>query len=594
MSGTYRSKSGTKVYSSQRNYSGSGKNSGNPRRPSIGVLVGTLVVVIAICVGAVFLFRPTGQVSAHPKPGSKQDLLTKGTFHVGVFVDDIALGDLTKEEAKRQIEDKQKAAAEDIAVTVLDLDGTQKRFALSDLPEGAYAFNTDDVLEEAYKIGREGADNERYEFIKQLPENPVKLTTAVASADPSSLEQAVRNLTLPYFLAPVNAAYDPSIPYDKTKTGIDRLTFKPSVDGHQVNPDALWESVKAQFADLTFGTVPMITEIVPPSVTVDDVKANMQLLHIESIPAYTSASSAEKKRINEANMDHTFTTRIKNSAKERRNNIKLANGTVSGLLLPGEIFDFNLRTGIRDEKAGYQEAPVDIGGKEDLGLGGGICQVSSTLYNAVIRYGGKYESDGGKSLATKDQPGLAVIERDSHSVPSGYVMKGSDATVDMQLPSGKSNKNLRFRNDFDKPILIVLYSEKIGSYWFEHCDIYGPPLPEGYTYDLVGRFEKSLPRDPEAPMDVIWSKNATPGNYEIKSGHDGFSIEMWIEKKLNGERVDRYKIYTDVCLPQQPYWYLYPGEAVPTPTIEPTPTPTETPPLDPTPTPTVESPPPES
>lgn len=468
---------GSRGYVSRRRYPGAVRSPvKSTRRPNIGILAGTVAVVITICVCAAFLFKHAADTtspggSATPDP---QGILDDDRFYDGVFVDGISLGGLSKDSARARIEENQAAAAEDTAVTVVGLDGSQNRFPLSGLPEGDYAFDTDAVLDEAWNTGREGTDDERLAYIAQLPENPVELKTSVKSADPSSLEQTVRSLTLPYYLAPTDAAYDPTVPYDTTKEGVERLAFRPAVDGRQVNADALWEAVKGEFISLTFGTVEMTPEPAPPAVTADDIKADMQLMHWENIPAYDS-DTYFRTIINKANKGHTFTTRLKSTSEARRTNITNANNTVSGLLLPGEIFDFNLRTGIRDAAHGYVKAPVDIGGKEDLGLGGGICQVSSTLYNAVIRYGGKYETKA-NLLATKDQPGLAVVERDNHSVPSGYVMHGADATVDMILPSGQSRKNLRFRNDFDKPVLIVLYLErmKIGkySYWFEHCDIY--------------------------------------------------------------------------------------------------------------------------
>jgi hypothetical protein len=540
-----------------------------------------LVVLIAIGVGVSFLFRDKA-ANGSIAPLSKNALLSSDRFYDGVFVDDIPLNGLTRDEAKKQVEDKQKIFAQSTGVTVVSPDNTSMLLKIADLPDGAYGFDTDDVLDAAYKKGREGAtDEEKLAYIKQLPENPVKLATTVVFNDLASLEQKVRGMTAPYYQAPVNAAYIPG-EYDATKSGIDRLSFSDAAPGRQVNPDTLWEAVKAELENGTFGSVKMTIEDVPPVVTKAMIQADMQLLHLENIPAYPSASASVTKSLNEANKDHTFTTRIRNSSDPRMTNIGLASASVSGLVLPGEIFDFNVRTGIRNYEAGYKDAPVDIAGTEDVGIGGGVCQVSSTLYNAVIRYGGKYEAGGGASTA--DRPGLAVIERDNHSVPSGYVMRGMDATVDMQLPSGKSNKNLRFRNDFDKPVLIVLYSEKIGSVWYEHCDIYGPPITENgspVTYDVVGRNNKKLELNPLATPVVRYSKFAKQGNPELKSGGDGFTIDVYVDKTLNGETTS-YKIYSDRCDPQPPYWYIYPGEAVPTltptPTASPTPPPASKPP----------------
>jgi vancomycin resistance protein YoaR len=114
----------------------------------------------------------------------------------------------------------------------------------------------------------------------------------------------------------------------------------------------------------------------------------------------------------------------------RATNIILATATLNNyLMMPGDLFSFNRVNGPRTAERGYQPAPVIVGNTVVPGLGGGVCQVSSTLYNAVL------------------QAGLEVVERYPHSQPVGYVPPGRDATISDYL-------DFKFRNSTDQIIMI--------------------------------------------------------------------------------------------------------------------------------------------
>lgn len=124
-----------------------------------------------------------------------------------------------------------------------------------------------------------------------------------------------------------------------------------------------------------------------------------------------------------------FSTRFAARNYSRCTNIKLAASFIDGkILMPGEKFSFNETVGRRTKKAGFQEAGVYINGRHDTGIGGGICQVSSTLYNAAL-------------LAN-----FPIKRRSNHSLPVPYVPLGQDATVDY------GNLDLVFENNYKVPI----------------------------------------------------------------------------------------------------------------------------------------------
>lgn len=137
-----------------------------------------------------------------------------------------------------------------------------------------------------------------------------------------------------------------------------------------------------------------------------------------------------------------YATRYNAGLVGRTTNIHVAAGVVDGtVLLPGEEFSFNHATGERTWDKGYRMGHIfeRKPGKEESevvdGLAGGVCQVSSTLYNAVRR-------------TNENESGLTIVERNTHSLPVTYVPPGRDATV------AWPGKDFRFRNSFPHPVYL--------------------------------------------------------------------------------------------------------------------------------------------
>ena len=133
----------------------------------------------------------------------------------------------------------------------------------------------------------------------------------------------------------------------------------------------------------------------------------------------------------------SFSTTFSAGNLNRSHNIRLAAESLSGsVLIPGEVLSYNDTVGRRTPKAGYREAGVYANGRHEVDYGGGICQVSTTLFNAV-------------ALAN-----LEIVSRSNHSMPVPYVPVGRDATVDY------GSIDFKFKNSFDTPIAIA--SEIVG------------------------------------------------------------------------------------------------------------------------------------
>lgn len=151
-------------------------------------------------------------------------------------------------------------------------------------------------------------------------------------------------------------------------------------------------------------------------------------LEIEDPIPQTSQPSSDKA----TKLIGSFETVILDKSKSRVNNIKVASEIINGYVLqPGKVFSFNKVIGKRNAAKGFKKAIIILKGKRAYGRGGGICQVSTTLYNAV------------------EKAGLEILERHSHSKDVNYVPKGKDATVVYKY------KDFKFKNTKEYAIKII-------------------------------------------------------------------------------------------------------------------------------------------
>ena len=133
-----------------------------------------------------------------------------------------------------------------------------------------------------------------------------------------------------------------------------------------------------------------------------------------------------------------FSTKFSTNDSNRVTNIVLsAKATSDVLLMPGEEFSYNNLTGKRTKSNGYKDAPVIINGKLEQDVGGGVCQVSSTLFNSVL------------------YSGLDVTSRRNHSLKSSYVSIGRDAMV------SDGGSDFRFKNPYSHPVSNGVITSKI-------------------------------------------------------------------------------------------------------------------------------------
>jgi vancomycin resistance protein YoaR len=239
---------------------------------------------------------------------------------------------------------------------------------------------------------------------------------------------------------------------------------------------------------------------------------------IKTIPPATTVASL--RRLGLRHLLASFSSTFDPEQEGRVHNIRMAATLLDGtLLLPGEVFSFNTVVGPRTLERGFRAAPEIVNQEMVWGVGGGICQVSSTLYNAALL------------------SGLQIVERRPHSRPLGYIGLGRDATVYYGAI------DFRFANTHPFPIL--LSSEVVGNR--VSLSIWGSgELPVMYT--VVTEVSEVLPagevieNDPSMPLGE---------SVLLREGREGRRVETWlVALEADGSETWRQRISQDLYPPQ--------------------------------------------
>ncbi len=263
----------------------------------------------------------------------------------------------------------------------------------------------------------------------------------------------------------------------------------------------------------------------------------------------------------------TFTTRYDAGNLNRSTNLAIACKKINNYVLqPGETFSYNQTVGKRSIENGFREAHIFTSSGVEDGLGGGICQISSTLYNTVV-------------LANLD-----IVERHNHSYGAGYVDPGRDATVSY------GSLDFKFKNPRKYPIKITAYING----GVATVSISGIKEENEPRVSIVATTTATIP----CPVNTIEDPTMEEGKQVVTTaGMNGYRSVAYKYLYYPDGRVEKIQLSTDtyatitkvVKVGTKKVQTPDPTEPTPTPTpsVEPTETPTQTPdPTEPTPTPT--------
>lgn len=236
----------------------------------------------------------------------------------------------------------------------------------------------------------------------------------------------------------------------------------------------------------------------------------------------------------------TFSTNYDASNVSRTNNLKIAsNKTNNVVIMPGEVFSFNQVVGKRTVEEGYKDAKVYENGRVVDGLAGGICQVSSTMYDAAL-------------LAN-----LEIVERYNHQFTTSYLPGGKDATVVYGI------KDFKFRNSRKYPIKIVT---SMGGGTITYS-IYGIQEENEYTVVITPVITSRIAGRTITEVD----KSLAPGkSVTVQAGHSGQRVTTYKELWQNGTKISSEVITNDVYNAMDTIVHVGPAAPAPAPTPAPT------------------------
>jgi len=481
-------------------------------------------------------------------------VLKNDSVYNGVYVNNISAGGLTESALKELLEKEYIGKTENIEV-VLKTGDLSDTFTFSDI---GVSYNVPETVDKAFSIGRVGNIFQRLKEIYDVGKNG-RTIEIVPSYNKEKLESIVQSL------------YDKTfVPVKEAELLIEenRVVLRSGHQGKSIDKQAVISQVE-EFIKLFKGGTIEIPEIItkPANIDVDDIykqisrdavdaSATVENNKVVMIPhvmgrkidktELTSiVSELNKSENTEKVLPVTFVTpeiTLEKAQKlifrdvlatasthfstsgennmNRGNNIKLASSTINGkILAPGEIFSFNDTVGKRTTDRGYKTANAYSAGKIIEDVGGGICQVSSTLYNAVLR------------------SNLEIVQRRNHSLTVGYVPLGLDATVSY------GSVDFKFKNSSRWPIKIQAKVDENNNLIFT---IIGTNETPGRKIELVTEEQKVT----KHTQRIIEDPNLPVGTTRIEqSGKNGYVINTYKVIKQDGKEISRTKISTSVYNP---------------------------------------------
>ena len=452
---------------------------GNMRKFNVKLLMLILALGVALMAGIVFLV--TNAV--------RNDRIMKNTLALeGVTVNGIDISGMSRDEALHTTSGVEDKLLSEINIS-FSIEGERYQYSGSEL-----GVNTDyeSVMDQALAYGTTGTLEDRKEALAKAAEEGVAFTVVVRP-DRQKMAEVLLPLKETVDIAPADAAYvftpwghtadgvpfeqdeqrmieaaadnrrwsrpelvrisDSEMPnklrykywknnkyiedYIPADANISRFAYTEGVNGRSVDMEAVLNEAFKQvesgvYSDITAPVTPIM-----PGITVNDIKKSTQL-----ISSWTSSYS-------------------NHSSFNRNWNVAKLSGIVNGVVIqPGQEWSMNTEAGDRTSAGGWKDAAGIVAGGYVDEPGGGVCQISSTTYNAAIR------------------AAMDITAAKHHSIPSDYIPFGLDATI-----SSFGGPDLKFKNPYAEPVYIVSYvdpKEKTAT-----VEIYGPLIADPTHGDVI-------------------------------------------------------------------------------------------------------------
>ncbi len=488
----------------------------------------TVLIITVLVLGAAYAGL---RLVMQNREEARQSIINSGTFHNGISVNGISIGGMTMEQAKEALSSIETSLTSDIMLTLKCDDST---FIASAGNLGIVP-NTDETLNSAILLGREGSLDDLQTEIADIAENGRKYTLSL-TVDANALNKYIDHLATQLESEPTNASFkikelpmssnkdinavdavNIGLPEDGSITDLRdiRFDFTEEKDGIKIEREAFLDGIEQRVENNNFSELEIPVTRTPASVTIASIKEKLVLRSSAS----TSYSKGHYGR------------------KERVHNMTKATAMIYGTVIqPGEQFSANGTLGYRTIGSGWQPAPavIDGGAANEDQPGGGVCQISSTMYQAVLK--ADYKID----------------YRQGHSSKLGYVDGGLDATID----SGRID--FTWTNNTASAVYIFTWIDKENkNIW---CELYGEPF--GDAFDEIVLISRE--QDPIRPTETqyIESPSLTAPYWKLKNASKtGYVFNTYKSYLKDGEEVDRQFITKTTYNMHPTRYYVWVGYA---------------------------------
>lgn len=563
---------------------GPGKNPGNDQGNNQGgsnkglskktlIIIAVCVAVVALGVGAYFIVTDSIQSA----------FLMQGTTAAkGVTVNDIPISEMTLEQAKAATANIPSDVLGKVTVTI-DIDGQKYNYKPEEL---GITTNYDEVIDQAVNYVHTGTLDERKKAIAVAESTGMAFTVkAVATKDKLSavllplktkLDRTVADASftfMPWGYTADGTAYVPDkqaliescanktvmttpelvrltaeempnklrYQYWKTKAyladyippdaNISRFFYQPDVQGLSIDMESVMDTIISQTQSGAYSEITAPVQKTDSTVKLDSIKQKTQL-----IASWTSCYASH-------------------AGYNRNWNVSKMSGIINGVIIqPGETWSINKEAGNRTVAGGWKKAPGIIAGGYTMQPGGGVCQISSTVYNAAIR------------------ANLEIKEAEHHSISSNYIPPGLDATISSPSP------DLKLKNNNTEPIYIISYFNTVDQN--VTVEIYGQSVTDPQNGDVILDFSWDASGKYGDPgMNYVYGSSVAPDGHVLAAGESyqyaapryGETVHTFKHTlKLDGTEIKKDEFTVAHWTPSPGTTYVYDPDPS---TITPTPSP---------------------
>ncbi|WP_313526214.1 VanW family protein [Anaerotignum sp.] len=435
-----------------------------PKKGNKGIILGILIICLCLIGGfSAYAYNHSQKIS---------EIMAQNGIFPNVTIDGVDVGGLSKE------------AAQDLLVRSHGKDAANQKLVLYyESEEWVYSFQeigaeyqVEKAVDAAFNLGRTGTKKENRKVVSSLmkfgEDVPLEFTYDATKMQDKLIEVATQ--------------FDREAENSSLTRTNGKFVITKEVPGRKMDLEGTMVNVDRVVESMVGGRAAIVADVTEPEVTYEDNE------HVTDLIG-------------------SYSTKYTANDKNRNTNLvvgcKYLNGTI---IAPGEVFSASEGLGEQTYERGYRDAGVYVNGKVEAGMGGGVCQITSTLYNAAI-----YAE-------------LEIVERHPHSMTVGYVPLGRDAAI------AGNYKDLKIKNNTEYPI----YLEAYASNGVLEVRLYGHEIHEaGRKVEFETVFEASIPK----PDEIVKQDPEKPeGEREVThTGRTGSKVSVNKKVFQNGKQVSK-------------------------------------------------------